>query len=1343
MAKFIDIAEKRYIELTAKLTIDQKKLLHFTAYYGTEMMRTDFNAYAKFYDLRKDVFKGMIAALSLNGLIYSYDYWNDSKCIHPTVYFPVMIHLLRFDQESCKEFRRIRSVRRDFSLFLESLAKSVMTGEPLSVSQTQGGWPEEEGGLQLQELCCYDEFEQAVLLLGEEDFREVIKNTYVDFLYNDSGEEWQFERLEQLVRKYYSGNLFGMTETAYALLADIGCFRYLFDGTTYTSDSPREYLGTLIYNAIRHLYAGNDETAVSDFTQALKLRNKNAKDKNIFLNPLYCLYLILAYKKLDTEETRTKVQQFLNKKVVNENNGLQYACIAAKYIASEGKRSAINEELSHLKGEYPMTRGLRAILYGYFNYKTDSDGCIDIAPPKFAFLRHELSPYLHISDEERRELTQLYGGEPILASITRKEEWEIMLKKLTDILDADSQNKPISQPQERIGYFIKSHWDVKVHIQTPKKDGTWSAGKPVTKNDFFYGRIGCMDDVDRKIAASATPQYGSSVCVEEALPHLIGTDRVYSGRWAPYDQVTVTEEKPYITLTKSGKGFTVSSNAVKKGDNLNHLQFKKAVVNKIDDTHYAVIPLTDMQKKLLSILMAIERLPQNSAETLRQFLPLLSRHIEVHSELLEGGSSLENKEGNPLVLVQMQPEDDEYLLKVYVRPLDGGMHIYAPGEGDKIIYDQSNGQRFQITRDIRQEKTSLDELTGFLEDLFDSNLFEVNEFLASVEEMLSIVEWIGQRLDRFAIEWPQGKKINVLPQIKAGNASISVKSKENWFDVEGEIKIDEATSLDISAILELIASGALRGNYIKLDEEQYLALSDSLRKQLRRLESLSVRGKDGTHISKFNVGALAELIHSSQMDIHTDKAIDSLADKVREASRLEPAIPANLNAALRDYQYEGFKWMVRLDHWGAGACLADDMGLGKTVQTIAFLLHKAAEGPSLVVAPASVVLNWSKELSRFAPSLNVTVLNHTEDRQATVENAVANDVILTTYGLLPQEEDSLCKVKWNVICLDEAHTIKNRQTKMSASAMKLSAASRVILTGTPIQNYLGELWNLFQFLNPGLLDSFETFSRKFITSDDADLGSLKRMVQPFILRRTKAQVIEELPDKTEIVRSVELSDVEMVAYESMRENARQALDNETKVNVNALAEITRLRQAACAMSLVNDKWNIPSSKVVAFTELVSEIVSGGNRVLVFSQFTSFLSQITAALDQSAIEYHYLDGSTPIKKREKMVLEFQKGLRPVFVVSLKAGGLGLNLTGANYVIHLDPWWNPAIEQQATDRAYRIGQKQNVTVYHLISQHTIEEKILRLHKSKRDLSDSFLEGTDVGRSITLDDLKELVK
>ena len=609
------------------------------------------------------------------------------------------------------------------------------------------------------------------------------------------------------------------------------------------------------------------------------------------------------------------------------------------------------------------------------------------------------------------------------------------------------------------------------------------------------------------------------------------------------------------------------------------------------------------------------------------------------------------------------------------------------------------------------------------------------------------MDFVRQQSESFFIEWPEGGQLN-LKIAHPKDWSISLRSKGGWFEVEGEIPIDDDTVLTAAQLLQLVANNPFTG-FIRLNDSDVLSLSDRLRKQLARLESLTVSNRGHLQISEFHASLLGSAL-SGELDIKHDKKIEQLQDKIKKSMAQQPEVPKQLKAELRDYQVDGYQWMTRMTGWGAGVCLADDMGLGKTVQTIAFMLNKAELGPSLVAAPASVVLNWRRELQRFAPSLHVELLNDAPDRKQLVGQANVNDAILTTYGLFVTEDELLCGKQWNIICLDEAHVIKNRQTKTSAAVMKLQATHRIILTGTPVQNHLGELWNLFQFANPGLLGSHEQFHEKYIVpielQDNKERSrQLKRIVSPFMLRRTKQEVIEELPDKTEINIPVELTDDELAVYEVIRRRAKELLEDERSssgVSVNTLAEITRLRQASCSAQLVEKNWTGECSKINVLSDLLQEIVGGGNAVLIFSQFTSFLAMVRDVLDRQHQPYLYLDGSVPVKQRDQLVQQFQRGQCSVFLISLKAGGLGLNLTGANYVIHLDPWWNPAIEQQATDRAYRIGQRQNVTVYHLISQHTIEDKILRLHQTKRNLADAMLSGTSASHKLTSKDLLEMI-
>ena len=334
------------------------------------------------------------------------------------------------------------------------------------------------------------------------------------------------------------------------------------------------------------------------------------------------------------------------------------------------------------------------------------------------------------------------------------------------------------------------------------------------------------------------------------------------------------------------------------------------------------------------------------------------------------------------------------------------------------------------------------------------------------------------------------------------------------------------------------------------------------------------------------------------------------------------------------------------------------------------------------------------------------------------------------------------------IVLDEAHVIKNFATKTSKATMQLKASFRVALTGTPLQNHLGEIWNLFNFVNPGLLGSMQHFNDTFVKPDNEHARKyLRKLIAPFILRRTKSAVLDELPPKTEIVKKIQLSEAEMAFYEALRRQAILNIEsgegNQGTKHLQVLAEITKLRQASCNTALVDANVNISSSKLTTFIEIVDELIENKHRALVFSQFVSHLGIVRKALDEKGIHYQYLDGSTPIPERERSVKKFQSGEGDLFLISLKAGGLGLNLTAADYVIHMDPWWNPAIEDQASDRAHRIGQTRPVTIYRLVAENTIEEKIIQLHNTKRDLAESLLEGSDQSARMSLNELVSLIQ
>ncbi|MCM1451043.1 MAG: DEAD/DEAH box helicase [Clostridium sp.] len=955
----------------------------------------------------------------------------------------------------------------------------------------------------------------------------------------------------------------------------------------------------------------------------------------------------------------------------------------------------------------------------------------------YAIVRHEVTP----AAEQAQELLEAYGGLPAVLTVPYKQKWERLIENISEKLMKQEAPSAVRQTR-RIFVFNEGSGELYPMEQSWLKSQRWGTPRSMARSTYSLSKLKDADKYDEAFAAICTSAYywpRASV----ALPALKGCDRLYveSRRGRGMEPMNLEEETPYISVDKKTAGFEITSNL--RASDLD----EPAVLTKRKDGSYALISISEKARAVLQPLLSeAKSFPLEAEEKLRSLMALVDEVVEVRSKLLDR-KSLPEYHGRPMIAVKLQPgANGTYDAAFCAQPLPDSLKTPAPGEGRKELIDNVGGQQVRVVRDIDGEKASYEAICEAMENISGIDLYE-DEYRATLEipALLELMGWAQAHSDNVAIDWMQGKGLQV-KQSAGASWNVGLKANNGWFDIEGDVRIDDKTVLTMAQLLELVQRD--KGRYLRLNDELFIEIDKKLRRQLEKIEAMAVRNHNKLQISQINAAMLDDAALDGEFKVKFDQKLTELQKNIKDSQNCNPPVPKTLNAELRPYQVEGFQWMSRLASWGAGACLADDMGLGKTVQTIAFLLSKAEEGPALVVAPASVVPNWEAELARFAPTLRPTVLNKAEDRAATIKGAKGYDVVLSTYGLLNTEEDALVEKKWSTICLDEAHTIKNRETKMSHVAMQLQADYRIILTGTPIQNHLGEIWNLFRFINPGLLGGFDTFKHKFVKpiTEDNDKGrrkALQGILKPFMLRRTKAEVVDDLPEKNEIIVPVELSTAEMTRYEAMRKKAAQEIETADKVDINTLAEITRLRRAACSMKLVDASYAGEDSKVQAFLDIVSEFKGNGrNRMLVFSQFTSYLDIVRKALDKAGEKYLYLDGSTTMKQREQLVTQFRNGDVPLFLISLKAGGLGLNLPEANYVMHLDPWWNPAIEQQATDRAYRIGQTRDVTVYHLVAKNTIEEKILRLHRTKRDLADSLLEGTDMAGKLTVKDILELI-
>ncbi len=524
--------------------------------------------------------------------------------------------------------------------------------------------------------------------------------------------------------------------------------------------------------------------------------------------------------------------------------------------------------------------------------------------------------------------------------------------------------------------------------------------------------------------------------------------------------------------------------------------------------------------------------------------------------------------------------------------------------------------------------------------------------------------------------------------------------------------------------------------YHRLTDGRYLELNGSVCEKLAEMTQMLQLSDQELSRGQVTLPAyrglyLDELLSGSQeVKVHRDSQFRSMVRNFKTLSESDYALPPGLEGVLRPYQQVGFQWLKTLESYGFGGILADEMGLGKTLEMIAFLAtvpHKAVGAPSLVVCPASLIYNWGDELARFAPQLRFQLILGSAGERATLRrDGMDCDLWVTSYELLRQDIEDYGKIHFYCCVLDEAQHIKNVATLVSKAVKAINCTQRFVLTGTPIENRLSELWNLFDFLMPGYLYTNHAFREKLekpvlkAKSPEA-LEQLQRLVRPFVLRRLKGDVLKELPPKEEHIRRVSLSQEERKLYYACVQAAVTSLGDE-QGKLQILAALTRLRQLCCDPELCFENYTGPASKLDACAELCEAMVENGHQILLFSQFTSMLERIRARLDALHISSFTLQGSTSKEKRAALVKSFNGGEASVFLISLKAGGTGLNLTAADVVIHYDPWWNQAAQDQATDRAHRMGQQAHVQVYKLIAKDTIEEKILALQEKKIALLDA---------------------
>jgi len=931
-----------------------------------------------------------------------------------------------------------------------------------------------------------------------------------------------------------------------------------------------------------------------------------------------------------------------------------------------------------------------------------------------------------------------------LSSIVYKEkQWEKTLRMLEGIVVENSQTKTKTVSDKRIIWHIDfSHNEITPRLQSLNKNGSWSAGRNIALSKLYSRETEAITHADEKAIKNLKKEEsywnGSrfEFVFDETFYALAEHPYVFDVK-SPDVNLEIVKAEPELIIEQSGGNYVlqISPKFTETG----------IMIHKESLTRYLVYRITEKLLDLQITLTKNNKIPTEAGTKFMDVVKGLSGLLTIHSDVAITNDNILQIDADSRIYLLLMPYNDGLKAQLLVKPFTETPPYFKPMEGRQSVITSIEGRKKLAKRNLQKEEENLNYILdncSFVNSIDEDFLFDTPE---SSLEFLSQVEVLK---DNLVMEWPEGVKFKIAGKSDFKNFKLSLNSKQDWFSVNGSLTVNENTVLEIKELLKLLDNS--EGRFIRLEDKTFLELTQSFYKKLQDFKAFTHQKNNSIGFHSLTGLAFHDFFNEIE-DFTPNEKWKKQVELLARLENLNPRVPATLQAELRNYQREGYVWLARLAEWGVGACLADDMGLGKTIQAIALLLRRAAKGPALVIAPASVVRNWEKEILRFAPTLQTVVLQN-KDRETIIQDIGEYGVLLLSYGLLQSEEEIITAKNWHTIVLDEAHAIKNNSTKTSKAAMKLNGNFKLITTGTPIQNHLGELWNLFNFINPGLLGSEKEFQNQYMnfSSQEQEKASklrLKKIIAPFILRRNKTQVLEELPEKTEITLTVTLSKEETAFYEALRRTALENLEADSspdgKKHLKILAEIMKLRRACCNTQLVNEKVKLPSSKLDVFAEVVTELLANNHKALVFSQFVGHLSLIREYLDKNNITYQYLDGSTPIAKREEGIKAFQAGESDLFLISLKAGGLGLNLTAADYVIHMDPWWNPAVEDQASDRAHRIGQKRPVTIYRLVTKGTIEEKIVDLHKNKRDLADNLLEGTDHSAKVSAKELLDLMR
>jgi superfamily II DNA or RNA helicase len=932
--------------------------------------------------------------------------------------------------------------------------------------------------------------------------------------------------------------------------------------------------------------------------------------------------------------------------------------------------------------------------------------------------------------------------------ISTKAEWQKALEALALIGDTASE---LSAQSYRVAWYVDMvRGDLsRPALQECRPAEGWTDGRRMPLSELWTHYAELPPEDQRVLDFTREHHAGAREFTPDAPEALIGHPRVINGMRAraPVQVVRGTprletrEERGYVQVFVEPLGLSLGVNALPEGE-------ERLVVYRV----------TPAMQRVIEAVRGGARIPKSHEKELLSVLGKLADSVEVRSPEL---GSERTVEADATPCLRFSPHAGAWLVQLGVRPFAEQGQFFLAGVGRESLSVYTRGQRLRCVRDLAQERLLHDQVRAACPTLSEDEDPEERSPLDAPDSWtlgeLGVLQLLCELRDAnagCALEWPESGSMKLAGSASSRSLHGRLRSDKGWYLVTGGVRVNELTELSFAELLR--APLLANGRFIRLENGDYIEIEARIRRVLSALKAVNGKGRAGAELRlpKSALFSLTEL-RAADTGFELDAESRTWFDRVAQLSTREFPLPATLRATLRPYQLDGFRWLSYLSELGLGACLADDMGLGKTIQILALLLARAAEGhgPALVVAPTSVCSNWVAEIVRFAPDLKAIEWIG-NDRARLLEGVQGSGgsakIIVCSYTLLQQDQAELSAVGWGTVVLDEAQFIKNAESLRAKAAYSLTAKQRIAATGTPVENHLGDLWGIFRFLNPGLLGEWPHFKRTFLMPVERDQGRestelLQKLVKPFLLRRLKRDVALDLPPITEVQHDVRWSADEALRYGLLRKQIHQKLytgHGKRNSKLEVLAEIMRLRRFCCHPALVFPDAPRESSKIDAFLELVEELSQNQHRALVFSQFVDFLALLRERLEEQGVRYEYLDGSTPQAQRQARVAAFQNGSAPLFLISLKAGGFGLNLTAADYVIHTDPWWNPAVQAQATDRAHRIGQERPVTVYRLITKNSIEDAIVRLHERKREVASALLDDGDAVGGLSADELTQLI-